>query len=103
MIIRLVAKSRSIEIDDPGNFRAFSVQIEGALEPAAQSELLGRIAAKHDREHVWISEQALRDWPPLKAEAWWQDGLTGMISAVQKFGWVDNENRSIRAHIEHAA
>jgi predicted transcriptional regulator len=102
MLIRLIARSGSIEIDDPGNLRAFSVRIEGALEPAAQDELLGRIAVKHDREHAWISEQALRDWPPLKAEAWWQDGLTGMISAVQKFGWIDNESRSIRAHIEHA-
>jgi predicted transcriptional regulator len=102
MLIRLIARSGSIEIDDPGNFRAFSVRIEGALEPAAQDELLGRIAVKHDREHAWISEQALRDWPPLKAEAWWQDGLTGMISAVQKFGWIDHEGRSIRAHIEHA-
>ena len=103
MIIRLIAQSRSIEIDDPKNFRAFSVRIEGALDPAAQAELLGRIAVKHDREHAWISERALRDWLPLKAEAWWQDGLTSMISAVQKFGWIDNESRSIRAHIEHAA
>jgi hypothetical protein len=51
MIIRLVAKSRSIEIDDPKNFRAFSVRIEGALEPSAQAELLGRIAVKQDGEH----------------------------------------------------
>jgi predicted transcriptional regulator len=102
MIIRLIAQSHSIEIDDLKNFRAFSVRVEGALDPAAQADLLGRIAVKHDREHAWISEQALRDWPPLKAEAWWQDGLTGMISAVQKFGWIDNESRSIRAHIEHA-
>ncbi len=101
MIIRLIAQSHSIEIDDPKNFRAFSVRIEGALDPAAQAELLGHIAVKHDREHAWISEQALRDWPPLKAEAWWQDGLTGMIAAVQKFGWIDNESRSIRAHIGH--
>jgi hypothetical protein len=99
MIIRLIVKSRSIEIDDPKNFRAFSARIEGALEPAAQAELLGRVAVKHDGEHVWISEQALRDWPSLKAEAWWH---TGMISAVQKFGWIDNENHSIRAHIEHS-
>jgi len=103
MIIRLIAQSRSIEIDDPKNFRAFSVRIEGALEPAAQAELLGRIAVKHDGEHAWISEQALRDWPSLKAEAWWQDGLTGMIAAVQKFGWIDNESHSIRAHIEHSS
>ena len=101
MIIRLIANSRSIEIDDPRNFRAFAVRIEGALEGAAEAELLGRIAVKHDREHAWISEQVLRDWPQFKSEAWWQDGLTGMISAVQKFGWIDNENHSIRAHIEH--
>jgi predicted transcriptional regulator len=102
MIIRLVASSRSIEIDDAKNFRAFSVRIEGALDAAVQAELLGRIAVKHDREHAWISERALRDWPSLKSEPWWQDGLTGMIAAVQKFGWIDNENHSIRAHIEHA-
>jgi predicted transcriptional regulator len=102
MIIRLISASRSIEIDDPKNFRAFSVRVEGPLDAAAQSELLGRIAVKHDREHAWISEAALRDWPSLKGEAWWQDGLTGMIAAVQKFGWIDNESRSIRAHIKHA-
>jgi len=102
MIIRLVASSRSIEIDDAKNFRAFSVRIEGALDAAAQAELLGRIAVKHDREHAWISERVLRDWPSLKSEPWWQDGLTGMIAAVQKFGWIDNESHSIRAHIEHA-
>ena len=50
MIIRLIAQSRSIEIDDPKNFRAFSVQIEGSLDPATQGELLGRVAVKHDRE-----------------------------------------------------
>ena len=103
MIIRLIVKSRSIEIDDPKNFRAFSVRIEGALDAAAQAELLGRIAVKHDVAHAWISERALRDWPSLKAEGWWQDGLTSMIAAVQKFGWIDNASHSIRAHIEHTA
>lgn len=102
MMIRLIGSSRSIEIDDPGNFRAFSVRIEGALDAAARAELLGRIAVKHDRDHAWISEAALRDWPSLKSDSWWQDGLTGMIAAVQKFGWIDNDSKSIRAHIEHA-
>lgn len=102
MIIRVIVAGRSIEIDDPRNFKAFSVRIEGQLDPAAQAELLRRIAVKHDASHAWISEQALRDWPALKSEAWWQDGLTGMIAAVQKFGWIDNASRSIRAHVEHA-
>ena len=103
MIIRLIAASRSIEIDDARNFKAFSLRIEGAPDGPAQAELLGRIADRYDSEHVWISEAALRDWPSLKAEAWWQDGLTAMIAAVQKFGWIDNERRAIRAHIEQAS
>ena len=102
MIIRVIATSRSVEIDDAKNFKAFSVRIEGSMNPAVQAELLGRIAVRCDREHAWISEQALRDWPQLKSEAWWQDGLTKMIAAVQKFGWIDPANHSIRAHIERA-
>jgi hypothetical protein len=102
MIIRAIAFSRSIEIDDVRNFRAFSLRIEGPMDPAAQAELLSRVAISSDREHAWISEKALRDWPSLASEGWWQDGLSNMISAVQKFGWIDQVNHSIRAHIEYA-
>jgi hypothetical protein len=103
MLIRIIASSRSIEIDDAHNFRAFAVRIEGPFgDPAVQAELLARMAVSSDGEHAWISEQALRQWPGLKSEAWWQEGLTKMIAAVQPFGWIDNVNHSIRAHIEHA-
>jgi hypothetical protein len=99
MMIRIIASRRSIEIDDARNFKAFAVRIEGG-DPALQAELLGRVALRSDPQHAWISEQALRQWPELKSEAWWQQGLTNMIAAVQKFGWIDNVNHSIRAHIE---
>ena len=102
MIIRIIGASRGIEIDDPRNFRAFSVRIEGPISPDGQAELLGHVAIRHDREHAWISEQVLREWPSLKSEAWWQEGLSNMMAAVQKFGWIDPANQSIRAHIEVA-
>jgi hypothetical protein len=103
MIIRIIASSRSVEIEDPQNFKAFSFRIEGPFDdPALQSELLGRVALGSDREHAWISEKALREWPQLSAEAWWQQGLSNMIAAVQKFGWIDQVNRTIRTHIEYA-
>jgi predicted transcriptional regulator len=102
MIIRVIGARRGIEIDDPKNFKAFSVRIEGPISAEVQAELLGRVAVSHDREHAWISEQALREWPALKSEAWWQEGLSSMVAAVQKFGWVDQASQSIRAHIEHA-
>jgi hypothetical protein len=102
MIIRIVASSRAVEIDDPGNFRAFSVRIEGSLDGVTPAQLLGRVAVSSDREHAWISEEVLREWPSLKSQAWWQDGLSNMIAAVQKFGWIDQASHSIRAHIEYA-
>ena len=102
MIIRIVAVGRSVEIDDVRNFKAFSVRVEGSMDPAMQVELLHRVAVSSDREHAWISEKALREWPSLTSEEWWQQGLSNMIAAVQKFGWVDQSNQSIRAHIEYA-
>jgi predicted transcriptional regulator len=103
MIIRIIASSRSIEIEDVRNFRAFSVRIEGSFdESVILTELLGRIAVRSDRDHAWISEKALREWPALGSQAWWQDGLSNMIAAVQKFGWFDGGSHSIRAHIEYA-
>jgi predicted transcriptional regulator len=101
MIIRVIASSRSVEIDDIRNFKAFSVRIEGAMDSALQAELLGRVAMSSDSEHAWISEKALREWPSLKSEEWWQQGLSSMIAAVQKFGWIDQTNQSIRAHVEY--
>lgn len=103
MIIRIVTSNQTVEIDDPQNFKAFSVRIEGSGEPALQAELLDRVAVSGDREHAWISEKILRDWPSLASEAWWQEGLSNMIAAVRKFGWIDDTNHSIRAHIEYAS
>jgi hypothetical protein len=102
MIIRIIGASRSVEIDDPKNFKAFSVRIEGAIDPELQAELLRRVAVSSDGEHAWISEKVLREWPSLKSEAWWQEGLSNMIASVRKFGWADQANQSIRAHIEYA-
>ena len=102
MIIRIIASSHSIELDDVNNFKAFSVRMEGSFDdPAKPAELLGRVAVSSDREHAWISEKVLREWPSLASETWWQDGLTKMIAAVQPFGWIDQVNHSIRAHIEY--
>jgi hypothetical protein len=56
------------------------------MASALQAVLLGGIAVSSDGEHAWVSEKALREWPALKSEAWWQDGLSNMIAAVQKLG-----------------
>jgi hypothetical protein len=50
MLIRIIAASRSIELEDARNFRAFAVRIEGPFEnQAVLDEVLGRAAISHDR------------------------------------------------------
>jgi len=101
-IIRIIASSGSIELDDAHDFKALTVRIEGPFaDLAAQAELLGRVALRSDNEHAWVSEKALREWPSLASQSWWQEGLSKMIAAVQPFGWINPVDHSIRAHIEY--
>ena len=37
MIIRIIGPSRSVGIEDPGNFRTFSVRIEGSTDSVLQA------------------------------------------------------------------
>ena len=99
MIIHVIAANRSVDLEDAQNFRAFSIRIEGTLAGAA--ELLRVFAESVDGDHAWVSERALREWRGLADEAWWQEGLTKMIGAAQRFGWVDPSSNAIRAHIEY--
>lgn len=100
MIIHVIATNRSVELEDAQNFRAFAIRIEGTLADAA--ELLKAFSESVDGDHAWVSERALREWRGLADKAWWQEGLTKMIGAAQRFGWVDLGNKAIRAHIEYA-
>jgi hypothetical protein len=76
MIIRVSAANRQIEIDDPQDFKAFSVRIEGSLASAAdQAALLNQASLRSDREQTRISEQVFRELPSLAAQTWLQEGL----------------------------
>jgi hypothetical protein len=104
MIIRIIASTQTVELENAFDFKAFSVRVEGVLQdPAALKALLGRIADTSDHDHAWIRENVLRDWPSLTADVRWQDGLSKMIAAVEPYGWIDPVSGSIRAHIEYVA
>ena len=98
MIIDVDQARGGLEIVEPSDFKSFAVRIHGAGPEA--DELLDLAAVKRDRSHAWIAERWLREWPALKDETWWQEGLTKMIAVAARFGWVDNETGSVRAHIE---
>jgi hypothetical protein len=102
MLIRVIEASHSLALDEPKDFGHFAIRIEGAFDPVDLRELLKGFTTSADSEHAWVSQKALREWPGLADEVWWQEGLSAMIAAAQRFGWVDATADAIRAHIEYA-
>ena len=93
-----------VVLEDPHNFRAFKVVVNrpGADLAAIQSALAG-LATLPDRETAWVSEVALRRRPEVATDAAWQQACSGMIEKAKAYGWIDEQNKTIKAHIEWPA
>lgn len=87
--------------EDRENFRAFKLVVEGGRErlDAARKATAGK-AELPDAETAWISEDALRQWPGVEHDAAWQQNFSAMIEKARPHGWIDDERKAIKAHIE---
>jgi hypothetical protein len=100
MIISVHA-TNDVTLDEPQNFRAFKVVVkipEATLEEARVA--LAGIATMPDRETAWVSADALRAWRSVKDDAEWQNSFDTMIEKAKPHGWIDEANKSIKAHVE---
>jgi hypothetical protein len=89
----------TIALEEPQDFKKFKLVIDAdRANKARLDRAFSGLATVSDDGHAWISEAWLRACDP--ANKAWQDSLTGMISAVKKFGWIDEKTGAIRAHIE---
>jgi len=90
-----------VKLEDASNFRSFKVVVaipHADLDTVRSA--LSSIADLPDRDTAWVSEQALRARPEVANDATWQDALTAMIAKARPHGWVDDANRTIKAHVE---
>jgi hypothetical protein len=96
-----VSGSSKVTLEDRDNFRAFKLVIEGGPQQldAARKALTG-IAELLDSSHAWIFEQALRQRPEVAGDATWQTSLGAMIEKARPHGWIDEQKKAIKAHIE---
>jgi len=100
MFVKLAADGR-ITLEDSGNFRAFKLVVEGApasLDKARQA--LAGAAELPDPDTAWIFESALRGRPEVAADQAWQQNLGTMIEKARPHGWIDDQRKAIKAHIE---
>ena len=100
MFIKVAADNR-VTLEEPGNFRAFKVVVDAkpsSLDGARRT--LTGTAELVDKDTAWVSETALRHWPEVAQDAAWQQSLSTMIEKAKPHGWIDEQRRAIKAHIE---
>jgi len=100
MYVKLSA-GRAVTLEDPSNFRAFKLVVEGdaaGLDEARRA--LQGIAVLDDAAVAWISQEALRGRPEVQGDAAWRQGFNAMIENARPHGWIDDAGGTIKAHIE---
>ena len=91
----------SVTLEDKDNFRAFKLVVEGGPARLDQARrALTNTAELDDTSHGWIFEQALRQRPEVAQDAAWQGNLGAMIEKARPHGWIDDQRKAIKAHIE---
>jgi hypothetical protein len=96
-----VSADKSVSLEDRGNFRAFKLVVEGRPEKLDEvRKTLTGVAELPDKDTAWISELALRQWPEVAQDAAWQQSLGTMIEKAKPHGWIDEQRKAIKAHVE---
>jgi hypothetical protein len=100
MFVKL-APDGHVSLEERDNFRAFKLVVEGdaAQLDAARAKLSG-VADVPDAGTAWIFESWLR--ANVSDEAW-QQSLSAMIEKAKPHGWIDEQRKAIKAHIEWRA
>lgn len=96
-----VSASGAVTLQDHDNFRAFKLVVEGdAAKLEDVRRTLAGTAELLDSSHAWIFEQALRQRPEVAQNQTWQASLGAMIEKARPHGWIDDQKKAIKAHIE---
>jgi hypothetical protein len=102
MFVKLTA-DRRVVLEDRDNFRAFKLVVEGGRQDLnAVRQTLQGTAELVDADTAWISEMALRQWPEVAENAAWQQSFSAMMEKAKPHGWIDDERKAIKAHVEWA-
>jgi len=96
--VDLRAQPAAARLLEPGDFKGFKlVLIEEGTSAAAR---LADVGIPKLEEHAWVPLDLLRTLAGPAATAEWEASLGAMVEYARGRGWVDDELRAIRAHVE---
>jgi hypothetical protein len=90
-----------LQFEDRDNFRAFKLMVEGdrGQLDGIRHALAGK-AELPDADTAWIFIDTLRHWPGVANDAAWQQSFSAMIEKARPHGWIDDQRKAIKAHVE---
>jgi hypothetical protein len=95
------APNGGLTLEDRDNFRAFKLVI--AAERNRLDDIRRDLAGEAelvDAETAWIFAEPLRRRSGVIDDATWQQNFSAMIEKARPHGWIDDERRAIKAHVE---
>jgi hypothetical protein len=93
-----VTRDLQVALGEAQDFKRFKLVIDAGRDDIGKIKAaLAPVATLADDGHAWVREEWLRQRDPNAA---WQEGLTAMIGVAKKYGWVDEQAKTIRAHVE---
>jgi hypothetical protein len=103
MIIH-VAPDGSVALNEPDDFKSFKIAVakSGAAPDFIAAALKGIAVLDPDGKTAWVSQQSLRHWQGRPQAPDWLAAFDKMVNSVRRFGWVRDEDATVRAHIEIA-
>ena len=96
MIIFITADGRA-ELREPDEFKSFKIVAAG---PSGVAALGGIAAVEADGKTAWVVRDAVRRLRGPHPPAAWLASFDKMVESVRRFGWVNDQTDSVRAHIE---
>jgi len=100
MFLKLTAAGE-LRFEDRQNFRTFKLVVEG--DRGGLDAVRRAVAARAevpDADTAWIYQHALRQWPGVEQDEGWQQNFSTMIEKARSHGWIDDQRRAVKAHIE---
>jgi hypothetical protein len=103
MIIFVTADGRA-ELREPDEFRSFKIVVDGVSSLATlNTALAGLAAVEADGKTAWVTRDGVRRLRGPNAPPAWGASFDKMVDSVRRFGWINDQTDSVRAHIEGAS
>ncbi len=95
------AEPPAVALEDPEDCKAFSVRVRGdraGLAGALESAGVGRM----DGDEALVEVDAVRRMAAGRVGDGWEGDFAAMLDYAGSKGWIADDGRSIRAHVEEA-